>query len=181
MADAYIEDGESLTKVGKKTLVHVVRGDGGVQPHKAGEILDTYFCRNGENHFLDVKWVSPGGIRKFVEEIRIKPYYRRQGWITLQDAYLAEKNESGYQEYLEFSDAQRSDPVGMRGIDFPEDKLPVSVQSLRKKRFDSKASTKKWESAAEQAKPTTPIADPKTKKPVKPKAKPNASEANGAA
>ncbi len=174
MADAFIKDGEVYQRVGKKTLVHVVRGDKGPQPHKAGQIMDTYFARNGDNHLLDVKWVTREGVRQAATEIRIHPDYRRKGWITLQDAYLEEKNPEGFQEYLEFSEQQRKDPVGMRFAEFPEDKLPKYVQELRGKRFDHKAGTEKWLKAAEKAKPTTPEADPKTRKP---KAKPKAADA----
>lgn len=172
MADVFIKDGEVYERSGKKTLVHVVRGDKGPQPHKAGEILDTYFARNGDNHLLDVKWATREGVRQAATEIRIHPDWRKKGWITLQDAYLEEENPEGFMEFVEYAMQQRKDPVGMRGVDFPEEKLPKKVQELRARRFDHKAGTEKWKSAAEKAKPSTPEADPKTRKP---KAKPKAA------
>jgi len=170
MADVFIKDGETYDRVGKKTLVHVVRGDKGTQPHKAGDIMDTYFCRNGDNQLLQVTWATREGVRVAATELRIHPDFRKQGWITLQDAYLEEGNPDGYLEYVDFSNQQRKDPVGMRDVEFPEDKLPKYVQELRAKRFDHKAGTERWKKAAEKAKPTTPAADPKTRKPVKAKA-----------
>ncbi|MGH1451194.1 MAG: hypothetical protein ACRBBM_17455 [Pseudomonadaceae bacterium] len=162
MADVFIEDGEILGRVGKKTLVHVVRGDKGPQPNKAGQILDTYFARNGENHLLDVKWVTREGVRQAAEEIRIKPYYRRRGWITLQDAYLAEDNKAGYAEFLEFSQQQRQDPIGMHGVEFSHEKLPKIVQELIRGRGADKAGTEKWKKAAEPQ--SKPAAKPKVEK-----------------
>lgn len=174
MADVYIKDGEGYSRSGKQTVVHVVRGDKGPQPHKAGQIIEPRFSRNNDCYLLDVKWATREGVRIAATEVRIHPDYRKMGWITLQDAYEQEGNPEGFQEYLEFYHDQVADPVGMRDVDFPEEKLPKVVQKLRAGRFDDKAGTKRWKEVAEKAKPSTPEADPKTRKP-KASAKPKES------
>ena len=152
--------------VGKKRRKHiefVVVGEEG-PGLRLGDIRWIEWDRSKTSPILRVEYADPKE-RTRVINIEISPTYRRRGWKLLREMFAEDSEVSQYwDDYVRFAEAQRDDPEGMTGKDFPRRMLPKALLELQDTAKVAKASRTDFEFSD-----GTKLSDPEPKKTAKQK------------
>ena len=133
--------------VGKSRRKHtefVVVGEEG-RGMRLGEVRWIEWDRSKTSSILRVEYADPKE-RTRVINIEISPAYRRRGWKLLREMFAEDEAVAEYwNDYVRFADAQRDDPEGMAGKEFPRRLLPKALLEMQDTAKVSKASRTDFE------------------------------------
>lgn len=106
---------------------------------KLGDIRWVWWDRHKSSPMLKIDYRDPKE-RTQVKEIRLDGDYQQRGWRLLRDMYAEDPDRAKYwDDFVAFAEAQHTNPLGMEGKKFPDDRLPTALLEMRKRGSVAKA------------------------------------------